>query len=492
MPSSYPHNPTAANQLLLRSAAIVPGQPFDAVLTSADFDALAQRHHVDFGAAPACVYNPVVTLWAFLSQCLHSAKDCAAAVARVVCLRATLNLALCSNATGGYCHARAKLPVAFVRDLAYHLGEKLEDQAAHEWRWKGRRCLLGDGTSVSAPDTPANQAVYPQPKSQQVGLGFPLIRLVVLLGLATGALVGAALAPWQGKNHGEAALLRSLYPRLRRDDVLLLDAGYCSYWTACLLCQYGVDVVVRLKQARMSKASTGKELSKGDYLIQWTKPSKCPAWLDATTYAGLPETLTLREVHTTVAQRGFRTQKVIVMTTLLDTQLYSAAEVGDLYRQRWHVELDIRSLKTWLKMDILSGQTPEMVQRELWGHLAAYNLVRRLQAQAARSRGWPPRRLSFAAARKQLAATWESLASAEQEVQARLVQACLQGAASVQVGNRPNRCEPRRLKRRPKDCKRLTKPRAAARAEALAGQETRMSKRQKKSRRHEVVAGEQG
>jgi hypothetical protein len=479
MSSSYIHNATASPLLLLRAAACRTDLPFGSVLTADHLDQLLHQHRVSFAAGRNDVYNPVVTLWAFLSQFLSSAKDCAAAVTRVVALRAIFALPLCSNATGGYCHAREKLPVPFLRDLAYHLGEQLEEQAPQQWLWKGRRCLLGDGTTTSAPDTAANQAAYPQSKSQKPGVGFPLIRLMLLVGLATGALLGAEMSPWHGENNGEPSLLRRLHDRLRRDDILLLDAGFCSFWTATLQSQRGVDVVMRLKQASTSKAATGKKLGPGDYLVTWNKPKKRPKWMEQETYDSLPDTLTLREVHVKVAKRGFRTEKVIVVTTLLDAAAYPAADIGALYRQRWHAELDIRSIKTRLGMDILTSQTPEMLQREIWGHLVSYNLVRRLQAQAALERGCRPRDLSFAAARRQLGTNWEKLAVADDALHERLVQACVQGAAAVTVGNRADRYEPRRKKRRPKDGKLLTKPRAEARADVAAGKENRETKKRR-------------
>jgi hypothetical protein len=479
MSSSYPANPTASPQLLFRSAGCRADQPFGSVLTEADFQELSQRHWVYFGQGPDCVYNPVLTVWAFLSQCLNSTKDCFTAVTRVIALRIACSLPICSNATGAYCLARGKLPASFLRDLAYRVGDRLEEQAPQSWLWKSRRCVTADGTTVSGPDTKANQKTYPQSKSQKPGLGFPLIRLVVLLGLATGALLGALTAPWHGQGNGEPSLLRRLLDRLRPGDILLYDAGNCSFWTVALALQRGIDVVIRLKEASWSKASAGKRLGKGDYEVVWSKPRKRPEWMDEATYQSLPETMTLREIHTTVSKPGFRTQKVIVITTLLDSELYPAEDIGELYRQRWHVELDIRNIKTWMKMDILTGQTPAMLEREIWTHLLMYNLIRRLQAVAACQRGCHPRQLSFTAAKRQLEVNWEKLGPADEEKHRQHVRACVRGAGSRRVGNRPDRYEPRRVKRRPKDCKRLSKPRPEARADVLAGKEARETKKRR-------------
>jgi hypothetical protein len=479
MSSSYPANRTASPNLLLRSAGCRADHPFGSVLTEADFEELRQRHWVYFGQSPDGVYNPIVTLWAWLTQCLNSSKDCFTAVARVIALRIACQLPICSNATGAYCLARGKLPAPFLRDLAYRVGDRLEEQALDSWRWHGRRCVFADGTTVSGPDTQANQKTYPQSKSQKPGLGFPLIRLVVLLGLATAALLGAAIAPWHGENNGEPSLLRRLLDRLCPRDILVTDAGNCSYWTVLFAQLRGIDVVMRIKQPSWSKAEQGQRLGQGDYQVVWTKPGKRPDWMDEATWRSVPETLTLREIHTTVSKPGFRTQKVMVITTLLDSELYPAEEIGELYRQRWHVELDIRNIKTWMKMDILTGQTPQMLEREVWAHLLMYNLIRRLQAVAACRRGCRPRQLSFTAAKRQLEVNWEKLGPADEENHRQYVQACVQGAASRRVGNRPDRYEPRRVKRRPKDCKRLSKPRSEARAEVLAGKEARETKKRR-------------
>jgi hypothetical protein len=479
MSLSYPDNPTASPQIILRAAALSPELPLGSLLTEHDLHELSEKHQVSFGNSSNAIYTPFVTLWAFLSQFLSSAKQCASAVTRVGALRIAFGLPDCSKATGSFCIARGKLPVPFLRDLACRLGDRLEEHAAKAWRWKGRTCYLVDGTTLSAPDTPENQKVYPQSKSQKPGLGFPLIRVVLMLGLATAGLVGAAMAPWSGKRTGETSLFRSLLERLRRHALLLLDAGFCSFWTALLQWQRGIDVVMRLKEAKMSKASEGKKLGAGDYLVVWSRPEECPEWMDKETYRSLPKTLTLREIHISVRKRGFRTEKVILITTLLDSEVYSAEEIGELYRQRWHVELDIRNIKTQLGMDILLGKTPEMVERELWGHLLVYNLVRRLQAQAALKKGCLPRQLSFAAARRQLAENWMLLSTADEEKHVKLVEACVRGAATTKVGNRPDRYEPRRVKRRRKDAKLLTKPRAEAREDVAAGKETRETKRRR-------------
>jgi hypothetical protein len=317
-----------------------------------------------------------------------------------------------------------------------------------------------------------------------------LIRLEVILGLATGALIGAATAPWCGKGNGETSLLRGLFDRLRKGDVLVADRAYGAYCLVALLWDKGVDVCFRVQQEASvrSTASQSRRLGKDDYLVSWTRPQR-PDWMDKETYDKLPLTLELREVHTRIAKPGFRTKHVVLVTTLtaLDSEgrpLIKAADIRELYRKRWNVELDIRSIKSQMGMDILGGQTPEMMEREIWAHLMSYNLIRRLQAAAAVQRGCLPRQLSFAAAQKQMRVNQYALSTLDDAGHEQLAQAMIKGAAVRMVGKKPDRYEPRRRKRREKISRLLMVPRAQARQAVAAGAEANQPKtrRKKKSR----------
>jgi hypothetical protein len=461
-----PQRPTFASTL--RSFAQDPGLPFPQVLPQPLLERIAAEEGVSFGEEPNAVYTPAVTLWAFLGQCLSASTSCTAAVARVIVLCISLSRPPCSAATGAYCKARAKLPVGFLRRLTYHVGHTLDEQAAAPWLWHGRRVQLVDGTTLSAPDTPANQSVYPQPRSQRPGLGFPMIRLVVLLTFATAALVGAAYGPGEGKETGETALFRSLFEQLQAEDVVVADRYHCSYWQIALLRQRGVDVAVRLHQRRHSDFRRGRRLGRYDHIVCWRKPPP-PAWMDEATYAALPDELAVREVRVVVATSGFRTRDLIVVTSLLDAQLYSREDIADLYHRRWHVELDIRSIKQTLHMGVLSCKTPAMLERELWTHLLGYNLVRQVMVQAALAQGWHPRQLSFAGAVQTLNAfRWLLQCSAATQF-AFACQMLYVALSTHEVGDRPNRVEPRRVKRHRDKYRWLRQPREQARAALLAG-----------------------
>jgi hypothetical protein len=456
----------ATFQTVLDSFAFAPDLPFQDVLTAARIEAIAAEEQVDFGSGPGDVYAVPVTLWAFLAQVLSKEKACLAAVARVLVLRLALGLPPCASETGAYCKARAKLPEPFLQRLCYDVAEQVEGQAPAAWLWKDKHVFLADGSTVSMPDTHANQQAYPHPRTQKPGLGFPIMRVVVLMALATGVLTGAAFGPYLGKNQGEPALLRTLLARLRPGDVLLGDRYYGSYWLVALAQQLGVDVVFRQHQRRASDFRRGVQLGPEDHVVVWTKPKR-PGWLDEATYQALPETLTVRELRVAVTVPGYRTKEVTISTTLVDAARYAKNDIAELYYQRWHIELDLRSLKTHLRLDILRCKQPAMVRKEIWVHFLAYNLTRRVMAAAAQEQGLRPRHLSFMGTVQTLNEFRWLLLTAVAEARGGQVRALWVAIARHGVGDRPQRCEPRAVKRRPKPLRYLNEPRAAARAKLL-------------------------
>jgi len=443
--------------------------PFADLLPEAEVQQLADEEGLHFAQADHHVYSPAVTLGAWLSQCLSANKSCVAAVARVLVLRASLALPPCSAGTGAYCKARAKLSERFLQRLTLQVGVRLEQQADPSWRWHDRRVLLADGAECSLPDTEANQLVYPQPTSQKKGLGFPLIRLVVLLTFATAGLVGCAMGPHSGKETGETALFRQLLDDLLAGDVVVADRYYCSYWMLAALSDRGVDACFRLHQRRKYDFTQGKRLSQDDHIVTWNKPAR-PEWMDEASYAAVQETLTIREVRFQIHQPGYRSQEIVVATTLTDAKAYSQADLAELYHQRWHVELDLRAIKQTLKMEILACKTPEGVRKEIWTHLLGYNLVRQAMAQAARQSKIKPRQVSFAGAVQTLEAFRLALSGSRGAEWLRLEQTVIRAIGTHQVGDRPGRCEPRKVKRRPKGYARMTRPRGEERTRILRGE----------------------
>jgi putative transposase len=447
------------------------GLPFADVLPEQTIQQAFADAEADFAQDEEDVYTPALTLWAFLSQVLHAKemRSCTAAVARVIVLLVALGKEPCSDNTGAYCRARAKLPAAIIRRLTTDIADGCERRLKRRWLWKGLHVHLVDGATVSMADTASNQAAYPQADTQAEGLGFPIARVVVLLSLATAMVQGMAMGPYAGKETGETALLRELLDRLEPGSVLLADRYYCSYFMIALLQELGIDIVARLHQRREVDFARGRRLGEGDHVVTWTKPAR-PAWMDETTYQRMPASLEVREVYIQVHQPGFRVESLVVVTTLTDAAIYTKDDIGELYHQRWLVELDIRTIKVTMGMDVLRCQSADMVQREIWTCLLAYNLIRQTMLEAALQSDRSPRELSFTAALQKVAAAWALLAVCDDPLRLELVAVQLRDMAKNLIGTRPNRVEPRAVKRRPKPHKLLTEPRVQARAKLMRGQ----------------------
>jgi hypothetical protein len=435
--------------------------PADQVQTALLQEGVCWRHKV---------YTPLVTLWAFLAQVVSPDGCCRAAVARVLAWLIGQGRQPCRPSTGGYCKARVRLPEGLPRRLTRDVGQALQRKARSGWLWRGRSVKVADGTTISMPDTAANQQAYPQPDAQEVGLGFPIVRVLVVFCLATGAALDAALGRYHGKRTGEAALLRQLTDAFDAGDVVLGDRTFSGFYELAFWQSRGVDAVVRLHHARRTDFRTGERLGREDHVVVWSRPDR-PEWVDETLFAALPRRLVVREVAVRVTEPGFRTRRVVVVTTLQDANTYPAAVLGELYRMRWHAELDLRSLKTTLGMDVLRCRTPELVRTELWMHLLAYNLIRGLMSCAAAEVGCPPRELSFAGAMQAVAAFGDRLLESDPVRSAELRRGLRVMIGCQRVGNRPNRIEPRARKRRPKHGALLTTPRDQARARLLRGRQ---------------------
>jgi len=478
MPSYQPDTRAFPFQHTLAPFLQAEGLPFADVLTADEIAQACADEQVAFGQTARSFWTPALTLWAFLSQALGDDKSCRQAVAGVVVYLA-LSCPPDDLDTAAYCRARAKLPATVLCRLAMQVGRRLERGAAAEWLWCGRHVFLADGSTSSLPDTDANQEAFPQPKSQQRGLGYPLIRWVVLVALATATVQDLAYGPYQGKQTGETALARQVLAGLLAGDVLVADRYYCSYWLVALLAGRGVDVVFRLHQRRHYDFRRGRHLGPGDHVVTWQRPPK-PKWLSAAAYAEVPETLTVREVRVRIAEPGCRVRELILATTLLAADAYPLAEIAELYHKRWNIELDIRALKTTLHLDQLRCQTPFMVAKEIWVQVLAYNLIRKVSAQAAQLAGLHPRDLSFKATLQVVRGGWQQLTTPTGDDYVRLAQALLRSLRKQRVGQRPGRCEPRAVKRRAKPHRLLREPRAQAQAKLLRGRRRRKKSKAKR------------
>jgi len=457
-------------RLVLLSVLQTAGLPFSDVLSEDDIEASFDEANASFAEGEDDVYTPPITVWAFLSQVLHAdeARSCLAAVARVSVLLVQLGRGPCCRNNGAYCRARAKLPEKVIQRMAIQVAVGCESKLPRRWLWHRRHVKLADGTTVSMPDTEENQKAYPQQAAQQERLGFPIARMVVLMSLASAMVCGMAMGPYSGKETGELALMRQLLDQLDDQDIFLADRYFCSYFMIVLLLARGVDVVSRLHHARKEDTYRIKRLGKGDYLVEWPRPDK-PDWMDQETYDQMPESLTLRQLDVQVQQPGFRVESFVVVTTLTDTKAYPKEDIAELYHQRWLVELDIRSIKCTMGMDVLRCKTPAMVRKEIWTCLLAYNLIRRTMLQAAKDTALSPRQLSFTHAMQTMLASWGQMPTLDDEMINTMIEDQIGGLTDQRVGDRPDRYEPRAVKRRPKPHRLLTMPREEAREQLRQG-----------------------
>jgi hypothetical protein len=318
-----------------------------------------------------------------------------------------------------------------------------------------------DGTTVSMPDTAANQEAYPQVYNQKSGLGFPIARVGAILSLCCGAVLDLGVCRYAGKGQSELGMLRALWNLFQPGDVLLADRLICAWTELVMLKQRGVDSVCRLSSHRRADFRRGKRLAHGDHIVKWPKPAK-PRSIDRGTYDALPEFLMIRECRVRVAQPGFRIKALTIATTLLDGNEFTKDDLTQLYRARWNNELDLRSIKSTMQMDELRCKTPELVRKEMWAHVLAYNLIRTLAAQAAATHDLLPRSISFKGALQTLEAFQPLIAFLPTPGAAHLqelYQHLLRAVATHRVADRPDRFEPRAKKHRRDHFAWLTTPR---------------------------------
>jgi Transposase DDE domain len=438
--------------------------PFHDILDAEMVKSALAEEGVTFNA---CIYTPLVTLCLFLSQVLDPDHSCRAAVARLIVWLAINRRKTCAPETNSYCDARQRLPLGVVVRLVHQTARGIEDRAPEPWLWKGRRVALVDGTTASMPDTQENQEAFPQSKAQGIGLGFPLARMVAVISLATGVVRDLATGPHRGKETGETALFRTLWGGLAAGEVVLGDRAFASFFGIAGLAQRGVDGLFRMHQSRKFDFRRGRRLGIKDHVVTWTKPAR-PEWMDEETYARIPEGLEVRELRITVEQPGFRVNELVLVTTMLDAEGCTKEEIAGLFLQRWNIELDLRSIKDVLQMDVLRCKTPEMVRKEIWMHLLAYNLIRGVMAEAAEAHDEQPRHLSFKGALQTMTAFQDALRHATPSDREHLVKELLKAISRHGVGDRFGRVEPRANKRRPKPQRYLKEPRKEARKRLMA------------------------
>lgn len=425
--------------------------PFSEVLTKEDLS-----RHIKNMKYRERIFSPEVTLWAFLSQAIEDDKSQQAAVSRIVAAAVAQGKKIPSANTSAYSQARSRLSEKSLATLTRETARQIESSTPNEWLWKSKRIKLIDGSTLSMPDTAKNQEIYPQSRSQKPGVGFPIARIVAIIDYITGVVLDLAIGPCRGKETGEHALLRELLSLFDTDDIVMGDRYYPSFFLMAALIKQGVSGVFPTHHGRKPDFRRGKRLGKKDHIVSWKKAKK-PAWMEQAEYDAAPNEILVREVATEIKRPGFRTEIRVLVTTLLDPIAYSSSDLATLYGCRWFIELSLRSIKDTMHMGILRGKTPSMVRKEIWVHLLAYNLIRRLMAQAAWIHGKTVATLSFKLTLQITKAFQQAglLNENNPEIYGKLLEAI----NCKQVGNRPDRQEPRRVKRRPKPFPLLQKAR---------------------------------
>lgn len=439
------------------------GFPFAQVLSADAIEGVFAKHEALFGEKD--IFSAPIVLWAFLAQVLRDGKGaaCASAVADIATYMQQTDGCVPCGDTGDYCRARAKLDLRALRDLVTATARELERAAKTSWLWHGLHAKLVDGFTFTMPDTPENQAAFPQQKTQAPGVGFPIARACAVVSLATAAIQDVVIGPYAGKETGENALLREMLEAFDENDVVVFDRYYCSFMMLAILSLGRLHVCARLHQRRPDDFRRGSRLGKGDHLITWTRPAR-PAWMSSAQYDRIPETLTLREVRFHVTDPGCRTKVLTVVTTLTDPEAYPKEDIAALYGFRWNVELDIRAIKQTLGLDHVRCKSPAMVRRELWVTLLAYNLIRKVIATSAAIHDKLPRHLGFTLACETILSSWMLMATGACVDSHKLCRTALARIAANEVANRPGRIEPRVLKRRRHRYPLMRRPRDRLRA----------------------------
>jgi putative transposase len=464
---NFPRGDSHSFQKIVDAFLAGESLPFADVLSAERIERIFQKHSCLFGLHG--VYTTAIMVWSFLSQVLRDGKEasCQAAVARVVSYCQIQGLQTPTEDTGDYCRARAKLSSAALRDLSCEVAEELEQAAKRKWLWKGKfYAKLVDGFTFTMPDTPKNQGKYPQQKAQKPGIGLPIARAAAIVSMATACVMDLAIAPYQGKETGESALLRSMLGSLYRGDIAVMDRYYCSFMLIALLLGQGTQTCARKHHLRHGDFRRGQRLGKYDHMIVWARPQR-PTWMDEETYRKIPEKLVLREIRYNITEPGRRTKSIDIITTLIDADEYSKEDIAELYGFRWNSELDIRSIKSNLNLGHVRCKSPAMVLSEVWTTILAYNLIRITAAGAALLHHKQPRQISFTSTCQYVLASWMLLSGRHfsfaslDDFQLTM----LEQIACCEVANRPGRLEPRVLKRRRHGYKLMMKPRNELRRE---------------------------
>ena len=401
------------------------------------------------------IYSVRRTFFGFLYQVLNPGCSCREVVRQIQSLFAVCSPRQVSPDSGAYCQARARLPLDILGRL--RAGVAAQTSKAEDL-WHDFRVKVIDGTGISMPDTPKNQGEYPQSAGQKPGCGFPWMKLVGVFSLSTGALLDYARG---NKHQHELNLLHQLLDTFKRGDLALADRGFSCYSLLALLWLKEIPAVFRLHHARGGDLRRGKRLGKLDRLVVWKKPANWQRrYVPLALWERLAPELSVRILRCSLCRPGYRTRSLTLVTTLVDAQRYPAEELALLYAKRWRIELWFRDIKTSMGMEVLRCQSPDMIHKELEMFFIAYNLIRCLMIQASQNHAVELQQVSFKGSVDSVRQFSLAIAQARsRKKQKELMAKLFEAMAADLVPNRPGRREPRAVKRRPKPCAWLTKPR---------------------------------
>ena len=395
------------------------------------------------------LYTPLKTLFIFIKQVLNPDKSCKNTIAELAAEQLIAAGKVISTNTSSYCDARKRLPEQMVNELVKEVGKTSAKTALSTWKAFGRHLKGVDGSSVIMPDTRENQRIFPQQKGQKEGVGFPIARLVVIMSLTVGTVLDYAIGPFKGKGTGESSLLRSIFDCIEKDDILLGDRYYPSFFLIADVVSKGADGIFRGHAQRHYDFRKGKCLGKEDHSVEWDKPQK-PEWMPQEAYDTYPNQISVRE---------FKVNGKVYVTTLLESKKYHKKELAKIYELRWQLEINLKSIKETMNMDMLSCKTPEMVRKEMGIHFLAYNFIRIMMAEACMQYAIIPNRISFKGTVQLLNSFMPHFINSNSKQNQMTYTELLKNIVKNKIGNRPGRIEPRRVKRRPKPFDTLNRPR---------------------------------
>lgn len=386
------------------------------------------------------VYTPINTTFIFIKQVLNPDKSCKKAVAGAVVDQLGVGKKSISTNTGPYCKARQRLPEKAVHELVKEIGSAPIRNAPSTWKPFGRNLKVFDGSTAKMADTKANQRVFPQHKNQKKGAGFPIVRFVVVMSLTVGTVIDYAMGAYKGKGTGESSLLRDIFTCIEKDDIALGDRYFPNFFLLADIKKVGADGIFRGQGQRHYDFRLGERLGKNDHIVFWKKPYK-PRWMTQKEYDAYPDKIQVRE---------FKVAGNVYVTTFMNAKNYHKKELAVIYGRRWGVEINLKSIKATMNMDMLSCKTPEMVRKEIGIHFLAYNFIRIIMAEACVSHGSIPWKISFKGTVQLLSVFMPHFLNSSARKNKLLYAEMLALIIKNKVGNRPGRVEPRVIKQRHK------------------------------------------